>query len=113
MLNNNINQLATVEVYLLFLFKKENDFVANARELLKAEYRTPWEMCLYYKDSKWHIELKWRINLTKLQIEFYLDILQAFTTPEENILGIFTEAKFMLDTKIPILNHINLSLSQG
>jgi len=38
-------------------------------------------------------------------MEFYLDILQAFTTPKENIFRIVIGAKFMLATKVTSVNH--------
>jgi len=41
-------------------------------------------------------------------MEFYLDILQAFTTIKENVLGIYTRAKFMLATKVTIVNHCHI-----
>jgi len=52
------------------------------------------------------MESKWRINPTELRMEFYLDILQAFATPEENILRIYTRAKLMLATKVTNFKHI-------
>jgi len=69
------------------------------------EYYALWETCLYYKDFVENTESKWKINPTKLQMDFYLDILQAFTTSNENVLRIYTRAKFMLATKITNFNY--------
>ena len=48
-------------------------------------------------------------------MEFYLDILQAFAKSEENVVGIYTGAKFMLAAKVRLIlfNLQWISLSRG
>jgi len=106
MLNNVTSRSAAPDVHLLFLFKKENQFANNARELMKSEYRAPGETCPYYRDSSKNTESKWRINPTELRMEFYLEILHVFAAPEENVLGIYTGGKFMLASKVGATNLV-------
>ena len=62
---------------LLFLFKKENAFAESTRPLLKGKYNTPLDNSYYWDYGK-NTEPKWRAGPSKLRMEFYLDILQAF-----------------------------------
>ena len=67
-------------------------------------YTTP-QMCVYYTDPSKNNEGKWRLRLTELKMEFYLNILQDFAAASENILAVFTGRKFMLAAKVKILDH--------
>jgi hypothetical protein len=99
MLNNVTNRGTAPDVPLLFLFKKDNDFGTASRPFMKDMYRTPYTNA-YYQDAARNTEAKWRIEPTELRMEFYLDILQAFARPGENVLGLFSGAKFMLAAKV-------------
>lgn len=99
MLNNITSRGTARDVPLLFLFKKDNDFATASRALLKSKYDTP-ASCLYYLDASRNTEAKWRIEASELCMEFYLDILRDFAKPEENVLGIYTGAKFLLAAKV-------------
>ena len=100
---NGISTRATVpDVPLLFLFKKENVFADSAWPLLRRKYNTPLENSYYWDWSK-NTESKWRVEPSELQMEFYLDILQAFAKSEENVVGIYSGAKFMLAAKVRLI----------
>ena len=99
LLNGISTQSTAPAVPLLFLFKKENAFAQLARPLLKGRYNTPLGNSYYWDYSK-NTESKWRAGPSELRMEFYLDILQAFAESEENILGIYAGAKFMLAAKV-------------
>ena len=49
------------------------------------------------------MESKWKVEPSELRMEFYLDILQAFAKSEENVVGIYMEAKFMLVAKVRLI----------
>ena len=55
---------------------------------------------MYYLDASRNTEAKWRFEPIELWMEFYLDILWDFAKPEENMLGIYTGANFMLVAKV-------------
>lgn len=99
MLDNCTNRNMADDVPLLFLFKKNQEVVTNVRGLVKKEYETP-AVCQYYDEVSKNTEAKWRIHPTELRMEFYLQILQDFATPEENVVGVFCGPKFMLAAKV-------------
>ena len=100
---NGISTRATApDVPLLFLFKKENEFADSAWPLLRGKYSTPLENSYYWDWGK-NTEIKWRVEPSKLWMEFYLDILQAFAKSDENVVGIYTGAKFMLAAKVRLI----------
>ena len=112
---NEISTQATApDVPLLFLFKKENAFADSTWPLLRGKYNTPLENSYYWDWGK-NTESEWRVELFELRMEFYLDILQAFAKLEENVVGIYTGAKFMLAAKVRLilLNHQWISSNQG
>ena len=97
---NGISTRSTApDVPLLFLFKKENAFAQSPRLLLKGRYNTSLGNSYYWDYGK-NTESKWRAGPSELRMEFYLDILQAFAKSEENVLGIYAGAKFMLAAKV-------------
>jgi hypothetical protein len=55
---------------------------------------------VYYLDPSKNTEAKWRIEASELRMEFYLEILHAFAKREENVLGLYSGAKFMLAAKV-------------
>ena len=99
MLNNVTNRGTAPDVTLLFLFKKENEFATAARKCVKKKYETPAN-CLYYTDASKNTEAKWRIHASELRMEFYLEILHACAAPNENVLGVYAGAKFLLAAKV-------------
>ena len=101
MLDNVTSRGIAPDVPLLFLFKKGNKFATSCRALQKLKYSTP-TLNPYYWDFAKNTEAKWRIKPTELRMEFYLDILRDFATPDENVLGIYTGAKFMLAANVKI-----------
>ena len=103
MLNNITTRATAPNVPLLFLFKKNNSFTNSCRDLVKTKYDTP-PNCMYYLDMTKNTEAKWRIEATKLRMEFYLDILRDFAKPEENVLNIYFGAKFMIAAKVHVFN---------
>ena len=99
LLNGISTRSTALDMPLLFLFKKENSFAQSARPLLKGRYNTPLGNSYYYDYDK-NTESKWRAGPYELRMEFYLDIMQAFAKSEENVLGIYVGAKFMLAAKV-------------
>ena len=104
MLNNVSTRGTAPDVPLLFLFKRGNEYADEARRRMKGIYTT-LQTCVYYTDPSKNNEGKWRLQPTELRIEFYLNILQDFAAAFENILAVFTGCKFMLATKVKILDH--------
>ena len=104
MLNNLSTRGTAPDVPLLFLFKRRNAYADEARRRIKGVYTTP-QTCVYFTDPSKNIESKWRLRLTELRMEFYLNILQDFAAASENILVVFTGHKFMLAAKVKIPNH--------
>ena len=104
MLNNVSTRATAPDVPLLFLFKRGNAYADEARRRMKGIYTTPIT-CVYYTDPSKNNEGKWRLRLTELRMEFYLNILQDFTAASENILAVFTGRKFMLAAKSKIPDH--------
>ena len=99
MLGNVTSRTAAPNVPLLFLFKKGNHVAAEVRNYMKDKYETPI-LNQYYWDASKNTESKWRVEASELRMEFYLDILQSFAMPEENVLGIFAGAKFTIAAKV-------------
>jgi hypothetical protein len=99
MLNNITSRNIAPDVILLFHFKKDNEFAKAAQKLVTKKYTTPL-LCEYYKDASKNTEAKWRVDTTKLCIEFYFQLLHACAVPKENVLGIYAGAKFMLASKV-------------
>ena len=102
MMGSSTTRTIASDVPLFFLFKKGNAFATKVRDNIKAEYDTP-ASCMYYTDASKNIEAKWRIQATELRMEFYLQILQDFAMPDENVLGLYTGPKFMLASKVCFL----------
>ena len=99
MLNNVSNRGKSPHVPLVFLFKKDNDFANASKAIMRSLYDIPAQ-CVYYLDASRNMEAKWWFEPTELRMEFYLDILRDFAKPEENVIGIYTGAKFMLAAKV-------------
>ena len=104
MLNNVSTRGTAPDVPLLFLFKRGNAYADEACRRMKGVYTTP-QLCVYYTDPSKNSEGKWRLRLTELRMEFYLNILQDFAAASENILAMFTGHKFMLAAKVKIPDH--------
>ena len=98
-LNNVGSKTIAPDVPLLFLFKKENDFAATVRPLMRVKYDTPSD-CVYYKEPAKNTEAKYRFSISELRMEFYLDILQSFADLKKNVLRIFSGMKFMMGSKV-------------
>ena len=99
MLNNVSSRGKSPHVPLVFLFKKDNDFANASKVVMRSLYDT-LAQCVYYLDASRNTEAKWWFKPTELRMEFYLDILRDFTKPEENVIGIYIGAKFMLAAKV-------------
>ena len=104
MLNNISTRGTAPDVPLLFLFKRRIAYANAARRRMKGLYTTP-KTCVYYTDPSKNNESKWRLRLTELRMEFYLNILQDFVAASENIFAVFTGHKFMLAAKVRILDN--------
>ena len=104
MLNNISTRGTALDVPLLFLFKRRNAYVDEARSRMKDVYTTP-NTCVYYTDPSKNKKGKWRLRPTELRMEFYLNIFQDFAAASENILVVFTGRKFILAAKVKILDH--------
>ena len=74
MLNNVSTRATALDVPLLFLFKRGNAYADEACWRMKGVYTTP-QTCVYYTDPSKNNEGKWRLRLTELRMEFYLNIL--------------------------------------
>lgn len=98
MLNSITTRGLHPNVTLFFLFKKKDDFARAARKCIKPKYDTP--PIGYYMESSRNTESKWRDLPSELRMEFYLEILRICAKPEENVVGIYAGAKFMLASKV-------------
>lgn len=99
LLDNVSNRGTAPDVPLLFLSKRGNKFAEAARELMKARYVMPVTNVYYWEWGR-NTEAKWRSASNELRMEFYLEILQTFSRPDENVVGIYTGMKFMLAAKV-------------
>lgn len=100
MLNNVTNRGVALDVPLLFLFKRHSEFATSVRGSMKTEYAAPQATNVYYREAGRNTEAKLRGSPKELRMEFYLDILQAFATPAETVVGLFTGAKFAMAAKV-------------
>jgi hypothetical protein len=101
MLGNVTSRAAAPNVPLLFLFKKWDHVASEVRNFVKEKYDTP-TLNQYYSDASKNTEAKWRFEASELRMEFYLDILQSFAAPDENVLGLFAGAKFTIAAKVMV-----------
>jgi len=69
---------------------------------MKAVYRTP-DSTEYYRDPSKNNEAKWRTCASELRMEFYLQILESFSSSGENVVGIYAGSKCMLAAKVSLV----------
>ena len=78
-------------VHLLFLIKKDSN--ENSKSV-KEYYIAP--NIPYYTVIGQYKEVDYRINSMELRVEFYLELVQDFCKPGDEVYGIFTGMKFMI-----------------
>jgi hypothetical protein len=54
----------------------------------------------YYLEAGKYQELKYRLTLSELRMEFYLDLLYDFCRPGDRFFGIYTGSKSLVAAKV-------------
>ena len=100
--NERLNYAKTrappASVHLLFLFKRGDDRASCLHQNVRKEFTIPSDIP-YYMDVGRYMEAKYRVYAYKLRMEFYFELLNLFCRARENIIGIYSVAKFMLAAK--------------
>ena len=97
-------------VHLLFLFKRGDDRASHLRQNVRKEFTVPSDVP-YYTDVGRYMEAKYRVYASELRMEFYFELLNLFCRAGENIIGIHSDAKFMLAAKV-CLARLSMSVLQ-
>jgi hypothetical protein len=82
----------------MFLVKKGDREAEGLRGKILSEYRTP--DISYYLEARKYQELKYRLSLSELRMEFYLDLLYDFCRPGDRFLGVYTGSKCLAAAKV-------------
>jgi hypothetical protein len=79
------NKLVRSTVFLIFLVRKS--YIASKRDaiVIPKAFAAP-QTSVYTKPQKYN-ELEYRIDTTKLRLEFYLRVLEMFCKPGDSILS--------------------------
>jgi hypothetical protein len=85
-----------VDVFLMFLVKKDDKEAERLRSKIRVEYRAP--NIPYYIEAGKYQEMKYRLCASELRMEFYLDLLFYFCRPGDKLLGIFKSSKCLVAT---------------
>ena len=86
-------------VFFLFLFKRGDDRASHLRQNVRKEFIVPLDVP-YYSDIGRYNEVKYRVYVTELRLEFYFKLLSLFCRANENVIGIHYGSKFMLAAKV-------------
>jgi hypothetical protein len=88
----------SLDVFLLFLVKKDDTEAEGLEGKIHSEYRAP--DIPYYLEAGKYQELKYRLTSSELCMEFYLDLLYDFCRPGDRFLGIYTGLKSLVAAKV-------------
>ena len=101
--NERLNDAKTcappATVYLLFLLKRRDDRASRLRQNMKAEFAVPSDVP-YYSEVGRYNEVKYRVELGELRMEFYVEIMKLFCRAGENFVGIHCGSKCLLAAKV-------------
>jgi len=97
-LDNLSNRAMALPVKLVFLLKMNEEEEPKYSVALKRSFDT--EDILYYREFSKNTEAKYRIHPTELRMEFYINLLERFCVKGENVIGVYTRAKFMIAAKV-------------
>jgi hypothetical protein len=81
--------------------KKGDKKAESLRSKIHAEYRAP--DIPYYVEAGKYQEMKYRLSVSELYMEFYLDLLFDLCRPGDKFLGIFIGSKYLMATKVCII----------
>ena len=98
-LNDAKTNASPTAVYLLFLLKRGDDRANRLRQNVKAEFAVPSDVP-YYSEVGRYNELKYRVEPSKLRMEFYLEIMRLFCRAGENFVEIHCGSKCLLAAKV-------------
>jgi hypothetical protein len=82
----------------MFLVKTNNSKAESLKVRILPEY-CALEIPYYLETGK-YLELKYRLRSSELHMEFYLDLLHDLRRPRDNFLGVYSESKYLVATKI-------------
>ena len=86
------------DVFFLFLVKNGDTKVDDLQGNILLEY--PASNIPYYLEAGKYQELKYRLSLSELHMEFYLDLLFDFCRPRDQFLGVYSGSKYLVAAKI-------------
>ena len=98
-LNDAKTRAPPMAVYLLFLPKRGDDSASRLRQNVKAKFAVPSDVP-YYSEVGRYNEVKYRVEPSKLRMEFYLEIMKLFYRAGENFVGIHYGSKCLLAAKV-------------
>jgi hypothetical protein len=82
----------------LFLVKNDDTEAQGLRGKILSEYHAP--DIPYYLEAGKYQELKYRLSLSELCMEFYLDLLFNFCRPGDQFLGVYSGLECLVAAKI-------------
>ena len=86
------------DVFLLFLMKSDDREAVSLKEKIYSEYHA-LEISYYLEPGKYQ-ELKYRLDLSELRMEFYLDLLYEFCRLGDRFLGMYLGSKCLVAAKV-------------
>ena len=86
-------------VYLLFLLKHGDDRASRLQQNVKAEFAVPSDVPYYLEVGRYN-KVKYRVQPSKLRMEFYLKVMKLFYRARENFVGIYCSSKCLLEAKV-------------
>ena len=98
-LNDAKTRAPPMAVYLLFLLKRGDDRASRLQQNVKAEFAVPSDVP-YYSEVGRYNEVKYRVEPSKLRMEFYREIMKLFCRAGENFVGIHCGSKCLLEAKV-------------
>ena len=101
--NEHLNDAKThafpAAMYLLFLLKRGDDRASRLRQNVKTKFAVPSDVPYYLEVGRYN-EVKYRVEPSKLKMEFYLEIMKLFCRVGENFVGIYCGLKCLLTAKV-------------
>ena len=101
--NEHLNDAKTcappAAMYLLFLLKRGDDHASRLQQNVKAEFVVLSDVP-YYSEVGRYNEVKYQVEPSELEMEFYLEIMKLFCWTGENFVGIHYGSKCLLAAKV-------------
>ena len=98
-LNDAKTRAPRAAVYLLFVLKRGDDCASHLWQNVKVEFAIPSDVP-YYSEVGRYNEVKYRVEPSKLRMEFYLEIMKLFCRTGENFVDIHCGSKCLLAAKV-------------